>query len=79
MLDKHPLGTAQKPDPFTALFITNFSWHYIGQNIEMKKGETVTIIPLFTSVRVRDQGTLNLLHTASEQYGVVPPLFPENN
>lgn len=79
MLDKHPIGTAQKPDPFTALFITNFSWHYIGQNIEMKKGETVTIIPLFMSVRVRDQGTLNLLHTASEQYGVVPPLFPENN
>lgn len=77
MLDKHPKGTQNNPDPFTALFITNFSWHYHGKDTKLKKSETVTIIPLFPKVRVKNQKTISFLHKATEQYGTVPALFPE--
>lgn len=79
MLDQHPKDTYENPDPFTALFITNFSWHYHGISTDVRRGETVTIIPLFPKIRTRDQNTITLLHKATEQYGVVPPLFPENS
>ncbi|HET7099476.1 MAG TPA: SEC-C metal-binding domain-containing protein [Patescibacteria group bacterium] len=78
MMDQHPLGTYENPDPFTALFVTNFSWHYHGINTDVRKGETLTIIPLFPKIRTQDQNTITLLHKATEQYGTVPAMFPEN-
>lgn len=79
MLDQHPVGTAENPDPFTALFVTNFSWHYHEQNTGINKGENILIIPLFPSVRLSDSNMINLLHQAALQYGLVPPMFPEDN
>lgn len=78
MLDQHPKGTFENPDPFTTLFITNFSWHYHGKDTNIRRGETVTIIPLFPKIRTRNQNTITLLHKATEQYGKVPPLFPDS-
>lgn len=74
-----PKGTIGKPDPFTSLFVTNFSWHYHAQETDIRRGEMVTIIPLFPKIRTRNQNTITLLHQATEQYGSVPPMFPEGN
>lgn len=77
MMDQHPIGTFVNPDPFTALFVTNFSWHYHKTDTEVRRGEMVTIIPLFPKIRTRNQNTITLLHKATEQYGRVPAMFPE--
>lgn len=78
MLGQHPVGTLDKPDPFTAMFVTNFSWHYHEQSTGIYKGENVVIVPLYPKVRVTDLGIINLLHDAVNQYGAVPPMFPED-
>ncbi len=79
MLDQHPIGTEKKPDLFSSLFITNFSWHYIGEDVNTYKGENVTIVPMYPIKRVQTPGLIDLLHQATLQYGAVPPLFPEDS
>lgn len=79
MLSQHPMGTEKNPEPFTALFITNFSWHYEKHVTALSKGENVVIVPLFSTERLNDNNTFNLLHQATLQYGAVPPLFPDDN
>lgn len=77
MLEKYNIGTIENPDKFTTLFITNFSWHYYQQSIGIKKSETVTIIPLFPKNKLINQNTITLLHRATEEYGIIPPMFPQ--
>lgn len=79
MLDQHPVGTLNNPDPFAMLCITNFSWHYHEQDTGINRGENIIIVPQFPKVRIEDPTTINLLHTAALQYGIVPPMFPQDN
>lgn len=76
MLDTHPRGTKEKPAPFTSLFVTNFSWHYHGTDTALRKGEMITIVPLFPKFALQNQEMFELLRKACEQYGTVPATFP---
>ena len=79
MLEQHPKGTEKNPEKFTALFITNFSWHYHGEDTRLLKGESVTILPLYPEVRLKDPSLVDVLRQAINQYGLVPPLFPSQD
>jgi hypothetical protein len=77
ILDKYPKGTLENPEKYNSLFVTNFSWHYFGNQTELRKSEMVTIVPLYPKHQLKDQSTVQLLHLACEQYGSVPGMFPE--
>lgn len=78
MLSKHPMGTLENPEKFTALLITNFSWHYHDEDTYLKRSESVTILPLFPKARLKNPGLVDTIRTAVDQYGKVPPVFPKN-
>jgi hypothetical protein len=78
LLDGYPDSNPDNPDIFNGLFITNFSWHYTGAALGVTSGESLSIIPLFTRHKLQNSGLLDVLRTAVNQYGIVPPLFPED-
>lgn len=65
----------QNPEKFSALFITNFSYHYEGQAIiDTGKYSTdvLTIVPQFSEQPFKRLGMLADLALAVQQYGHVP-------
>ncbi len=72
LVEKHGKPTPEKPDKVTALFITNFSWHYSGDKSTMQKSESLMIVPKYAVNPISDFGLLQLLYNASNQYGLVP-------
>lgn len=67
-----PYGTEEtgEPDPFSAVFITNYSWHWDGQD-PAGNPLAFAVAPQRTSVPLEmDEG--RLIHEAILQYGNVP-------
>lgn len=76
MLDQYGQGTASQPDPFTAITVTNFSWHYVGNTAEPGRSESLMVLPKYSAAALKDRRTLDLIFQAANQYGAVPPDFP---
>ena len=71
MLDTYPQPTKEKPESYTALFVTNFSPHY---NAEEKSApnEHLAIIPLHTNYPMPIPVFGDMLLRAVQNYGFVP-------
>ena len=78
MLDAFQEGTPTRPDPFTAITVTNFSWHYVGNTPEPGKSESLLILPRYPEAPLKDPRTIELIFEAANQYGAVPPEFPKD-
>lgn len=78
MLDEQHEGTPTRPDPFTAITVTNFSWHYVGNTALPGRSEALLILPMYPAVPLRDRRTVELIFEAANQYGTVPAQFPED-
>lgn len=72
LVEKHGPPTPDKPDKVTALFITNFSWHYYGKQAGVQKTESLMVVPKYSVNPISNFALLQLLFTAVEQYGSVP-------
>lgn len=72
LVEKHGKPTPENPDKITALFITNFSWHYYGKQSGMQKSESLIVVPKYAINPVSNFGLLQLLYEATNQYGIVP-------
>lgn len=59
------------PLPFIELTITNFSWHYEGNN-PATTGESMVIRPAFSTHIPKDPNVMNGVHEALQKYGSVP-------
>lgn len=77
MLDAYQEGTPTRPDPFTAITVTNFSWHYVGNTAEPGQSESLMVLPKYPATPLKDPRTLELIFQAANQYGAVPPEFPD--
>ncbi len=65
----------EKPEQFTVLFITNYSYHYESDqaiNTGAYSADTLTIIPKFAKHPFRDPRTMKRLIAAINSYGDVP-------
>lgn len=65
--------TQQNPDTCTAIFFTNYSFHYQTEN-EAGNTEHLSTIPQFTKFPLVDPSLLVGLHCALSKYGTVPNL-----
>ena len=72
LMEKHGAPTLEKPDKVTALFITNFSWHYYGRQTGTQKSESLMIVPRYSVDPISNFGLLQLINDAVNQYGIVP-------
>jgi len=71
-MSRLPAPTVEQPDVFNALYVTNFSPHYDGDDIS-RGGSWLEVTPRF----VREPLTAGLwpaLYSALNTYGRVPPI-----
>lgn len=78
MLDEQQEGTPTRPDPFTSITVTNFSWHYVGNTAQPGRSEALLVLPRYAAVPLRDRRTVELILEAADQYGMLPAQFPED-
>lgn len=64
------------PEPYCALFVTNFSWHYYEQDINLRVGETFVTTPNRHTIPLCNPEIIELIGEACIQYGNVPASFP---
>lgn len=71
-------ASATQPDPFSAVTVTNYSWHYLGNTAVAGQSESLLVLPRYPRVPLHDERTMHLLFDAAQQYGYVPGIFPES-
>lgn len=74
-LSRLPTPTAEKPDVFNSLFVTNSSPHYDGDDVS-QRGSWLEVSPFF----VQEPLTANIypaLRSALNSYGRIPPISEE--
>lgn len=70
MLAKYPAPTPKEPSPYTLLVVTNFAWHYEGQNTAYGT-EGIYIINNPVKYPLKDDRTFQALVNALDSYGKV--------
>jgi len=71
MVTEHLTSLLPGPAPFSALFVTNYAWHYEGRNIP-NAGEHFFICPKLTLHTWKEQSTFDAIGNGMLRYGVVP-------
>jgi len=71
MVTDHLTSLLPEPAPFSALFVTNYAWHYEGRNIP-NAGEHFFIRPKMTRHPWKHQSTFDAIGNGMLRYGVVP-------
>lgn len=71
MVTNHLISLLPQPAPFSALFVTNYAWHYEGRNIP-NAGEHFFIRPKMTLHPWKQQATFDAIGNSMFTYGVVP-------
>src|SRR5215211_5183940 len=66
-----PEPTAESPDRFNALYVTNFAPHYQGADPAASGGEWLGVRPRYVRVRLKDDFT-SALERALDNYHRVP-------
>lgn len=64
--------SADKPEPFSGVFFTNYSYHYQAEE-EFQQGECLSVIPLFSKYALPED-FLSILINALNNYGFVPEI-----
>ena len=64
--------TAEKPDPFNALFPTNFAYYYGEDPAKPVHGEWGLVIPRFSETPLPDPRLIDTTIESLERYGEVP-------
>lgn len=73
MLKTYPAPTKEKPEEYTALFVTNFSPHYNAEEKSMPN-EHLAIIPVHANYPMPNQVFEKMLLNAVKNYGFVPDI-----
>jgi hypothetical protein len=63
-------SSPENPDPYSAVMLTNFSWHWHGED-EAAIGERFMVLPLHTTIPLLDPDRA-LIWEAVDRYGLVP-------
>jgi hypothetical protein len=63
-------SSADNPDPYSAVILTNFSWHWHGEE-EAVGGERFIVLPLFSTDSLPNAET-NRIWEAVNEYGRLP-------
>lgn len=71
ILDRFPTPTPESPDPATALFFTNYSYHYQLEN-QADPGEYSMVVPQYAKFPIPDGWVFVGLKAALDHYGNVP-------
>jgi hypothetical protein len=71
MVTEHLTSLLPAPAPFSALFITNYAWHFQGRDLP-KAGEHCFIQPKLSLHPWKHQSTFDAIGNALLRYGVVP-------
>jgi len=64
-------SSKQNPDLFNAIFITNYSYHYL-EDKEAKSGEFLAEIPIYTKYNISNLDIFKMLYSALNHYGFIP-------
>ena len=75
MLDEDVLGwrgesSAENPDPYSAVVLTNFSWHWRGEE-DGGSGERFIVLPLYSAIPLPGPET-DRIWCAVNDYGRLP-------
>lgn len=76
ILDPTPAPTPENPAEYTALFFTNFSPHYNGEN-QSDPNEYLTVIPKYAAYPLPNTIFGDMLMKAVQNYGFVPNLVED--
>lgn len=71
MLEAYGTPTRSSPDPYTALILTNFPWHYVGDQTKAPRGQHVMVISMYPQHALPLQ-VLEHLQLALNEYGRIP-------
>jgi hypothetical protein len=63
-------SSAENPDPFSAVILTNFSWHWHGDE-DAPTGERFLVLPLYAVIRLPDSETTRIWEAVND-YGRLP-------
>lgn len=75
-MDSYGPSSIEKPDPYSAIFFTNYSYHYQTER-EAGPGEYLCLIPLYSSFPLPSEDFPGMLRKALSHYGSVPDLDME--
>jgi hypothetical protein len=73
IIDGYGANSEENPDPFNAIYVTNFSFHY-EEDQTSGKGEYIFIIPKYSKHPLVDQAVYGLLEKGLADFGNVPDL-----
>ena len=72
MIYKYGKPTPENPDPFNAIFVTNYAYYYGGLETKTPSGETLSIISKYPKYSLANSFILNDIYNAVKNYGKVP-------
>lgn len=72
-MGRYAAPSLTNPDPFNAIFFTNYSFHY-QTDMEATAGEYLSIIPMIPKFNLTDNNLINMIMLALNNYGNVPNL-----
>lgn len=72
MLDKYGTPSAENLDPFNALFLTNFSYHYGGNEGIAPQGEFSVYLSQFPEFPLNEPQVLNEIWESLRRYSYIP-------
>lgn len=72
MMDAYGTPTPSSPDPYTALVLTSYPWHYSRDDAKAPRGQHIMIIPKYSRHPLPLE-LLEHLRRALDEYGRVPP------
>jgi len=72
MIYKYGKPTPENPDPFNAIFVTNYAYYYGGSETQAPSGETLSIISKYPKYSLANPLILNDIYNAVRNYGKVP-------
>lgn len=72
MISKYGKPTAENPDPFNAIFITNYAYYYGGSDTQAPPGETLSIVSKYPRYPLANPLILTEIYNAVRYYGKLP-------
>jgi len=72
MIYKYGKPTPKNPDPFNAIFITNYSYYFGGSDAQTPLGETLSIVSKYPRYPLANPLILTDIYNAVRYYGKVP-------
>lgn len=71
-IDEQPESTAEAPEKYSAVFITNYASHYWGEDLSRLDEPPLTVQPFYAQQPVHDQRHMDVLRLSLNSYGSWP-------